>query len=319
MPRASEVGRNTRPKADGIPTILTVRHLLGFWKGTVVPRFASSETRRSRTIHVATLARVVGEVPIATLGPLTVERFISHRLGEGIAPSTINCEIRTFKRAVQWGREIDDNVPEVRFPKRLHEVPVRSKRTPSDAEARAVLDKMYGGYPHLAFRVLMETGCRPFELAIRPRDVTLETPDEAKDPIGWVFIRGKNHRERWVPISLQLGQELLAWAEEREVPQDGELFGVKRSTLVRRVRAEIKKACVRAEVEHFHPYGLRRAMDDRLGRGGVGPDLWGAHMGHSPEMALRRYRQVTRDDLRRVVPVSTGRVINVDFKKRSGE
>jgi integrase len=271
------------------------------------------KTRQSRTTRLAHIARIIGEVPLDTLGAMSIERYISTRKAEGAANSTINTEVATFRLAHRWGREVAaDQVSDLQFPRKLKETPVRSRRTPTDAEVLRVLEHFCEGWPRLAFRVAWETGARPHELHVRVCDVELED-----DGVGWIRLDGKTG-PRTVPVSALLARDLLAWAEQHHRHGEDTLFGVAEYTITRRLRQENRAACAAADVPHFHPYGLRRATDDRLGRERVDPATWAAFTGHSVETAARKYRQVTKEDLRLARRGSGARVISVDFKRSGG-
>jgi integrase len=290
-------------------TFTTVRHLCGFYKGTVVEQGKNRNTKKGRRAHLRNIARIIGEVPLDALGPLSIERYRSTRRSEGLAASSINLEVSTLQAAVNWGRELG-RVGEVRFPKRLRTSPIRCRRTPTDAEYFKVLEAFCAGWPRLAYRLAWETGARPHELHVSMSDVTVD------DGNGWVRMTGKTGPRR-VPITRELAEALLAWGDGKGRERDQAIFGVTVRTITERLRQENRKACERAGVQHFHPYGLRRATDDRLGRERVDPATWAAFTGHSVETASRMYRQVTESDLRRALRGASAKVLEVDFGKKS--
>ncbi len=68
-------------------------------------------------------------------------------------------------------------------------------------------------------------------------------------------------------------------------------FGVFGPTVLRR-------ACERAGVPVFTPYGLRRSAVDRMARAGVDPATAASITGHSAQVMLQHYRKVSSEDRR---------------------
>lgn len=67
------------------------------------------------------------------------------------------------------------------------------------------------------------------------------------------------------------------------------------------VRDRLRRACKAADVPVFTPHGLRRLVVDRMARGGVDVATAASLTGHSVEVMLRYYRQVSDEDRRRAV------------------
>lgn len=67
------------------------------------------------------------------------------------------------------------------------------------------------------------------------------------------------------------------------------------------VRDRLRRACKAASVPVFTPHGLRRLVVDRMARGGVDVATAASLTGHSVEVMLRYYRQVSDEDRRRAV------------------
>ena len=63
----------------------------------------------------------------------------------------------------------------------------------------------------------------------------------------------------------------------------------------------LKRACATAGVPRFSPNGLRRAATDAYARAGVDPAVAAAQSGHSIQVMMKHYRQVTTDDQRTAV------------------
>jgi integrase len=60
----------------------------------------------------------------------------------------------------------------------------------------------------------------------------------------------------------------------------------------------LKRACQAAVVPRFSPNGLRRAATDAYARAGVDPAVAAAQSGHSVQVMMKHYRQVTTEDQR---------------------
>ena len=83
----------------------------------------------------------------------------------------------------------------------------------------------------------------------------------------------------------------------------------------------LKRACKAAGVPRFSPNGLRRAATDAYARAGVDPAVAAAQSGHSIQVMMKHYRQVTKEDQRDAVErcglgvIPDGKIIRLGTEK----
>ena len=175
-------------------------------------------------------------------------------------------------------------MPEVRI------VAVRDRYTPSAGEVARVLAQL-DGWPRMALLLVWSTGARIGEIGhLRPEDVDLDS--------GILHLDGKTG-PRDVPLSPSLARELAEWmAEPRPSPW---LLGVEPCTSEVVGGHHWEAAMERAGVRRWTAHALRRLAVDQLARSGVDVATAADLLGHSPEVMLAHYRQVSPDDRRRAL------------------
>lgn len=206
------------------------------------------------------------------------------------SPRTAHVCIQLVGAAWTWCRreglvpDRDLLLPKVRLEK-------KAKRTPTPAEIDRTIRHM-SGWMELAALTLWGTGMRISELAeLDWSMVNLEA--------GELRVQGKTGT-RMVPFSAELGSRLSAWHVELGEPPNGPVMGRQPDT-VRNLNRHLAKAAEKAKVPRFTNHGLRRAAVDALARSGVDVSTAAALLGHSPQVMLDYYRQVTSTDLRQAV------------------
>jgi integrase/recombinase XerC len=165
---------------------------------------------------------------------------------------------------------------------------VVNHRTPTPAEARKVLDHLQGD-TRLAVHLLAVTGARISEICdLRPRDLDPRTSE--------ITLNGKTG-SRTFPLPAEIFTSLAT----RVGPSEEPLLDLGKCDRDQNVRSKLARACGAAGVPPFTPHGLRRMVVDRMARSGVDVATAASLTGHSPEVMLRHYRQVSADDRRRAV------------------
>lgn len=235
--------------------------------------------------HKRRLQASLGSTLLAVVDKRVLTNHANSRMKVGDGSSTVNQDLVILGMAWNWGREhgaVESTYPTVR----INVKPSRSRVTPTPAEVAQVL-------PHLrpwvasAVRVMWSTGCRVGEVAsLRIRD--------ADTTSGWLRLTGKTG-PRDFPYTNDLREVLEPWRADRH--PDLWMWGRKPGTVRRAIITGLKAACYKADVRQFTSHGLRRAAVDRLARSGVDVATAAALLGHSPEVMLQHYRQVTPEDL----------------------
>lgn len=269
-----------------IADVGTVHDLLDYWW----PAAKRSGTRsESSLIAYRTCCR---RICASSLRPVRLERLSSWALqqwaGEQLArraPMTVRLDYRVLVMAWRWGRSVgacpDRDLP----PLTLGRVaPISEKYTPTMGEVRDVLELARAGerdWIPLLLELQIATGGRVGEIG----SLTWE-----RVYAEGVELEGKTGR-RWVPLPPALLQRL------GERPRTSAyVLGIRPGGAVK-VNGHLRRFQVQLGQKPWTTHALRRLAIDRAARAGVPPDVAAAYFGHSPEVMLRTYRQVSRADL----------------------
>lgn len=276
----------------------TVRDLLEAWVGHVSTVGGRRGPLKPSSVRIYTYA---ARHLVAVLGPIRVDRLRRHhvedyrdrRLRAGAAPWTVSNEVKALRIAFGW---LADRSPVALppFPKVAVKTRcVGNRYTPTRHDVRRVAVEL-DGWARVALVLLYATGARPGEV----RDLVWDRVDlEART----LLLDGKTG-SREVPVSSEVCGILAAWRDSSDSRPGATLLGVTVSSFNSYFGPRLlRRACERAGVPVFTPYGLRRAAVDAMARAGVDVATAAAVTGHSPEVMLRHYRQVSGDDKRRAV------------------
>lgn len=288
---AELVARDRLDQPSRAPEIGTVHELLGYFRASQEGRAdLSPRTVSARRACIRHLDAGIGDVRLEALDRSTLERYRDRRLrststGLGAAPRTVRLELEVLGQAWQWGRE-QEIVPARDFPSvSIRITDRREKYTPSRGDVAAVVAEL-DGWTRLAVHLLYATGCRPGELAqARWKDVDFER--------GLLHFPAGKTGPRSVPLLPVVLEALSAHglgAPERRI------LGRSEGTIKRAVAYAIDAACASTGIRRFTPYGMRRLMVDTLAGAGVDVGTAAQITGHTPEVMLRAYRQVSPDD-----------------------
>ena len=259
--------------------------------GSVETSGRAPRTIDSYRVASRRVLELIGPYPATQLAQGLLEDYAEDRIGRGGASSSTGLDATVVRMAWAWARRrgliaaID--LPRISVREGRG---VRPKRTPTAGDVAAVIAEIERRYraPWLApaIRLLWALGCRPGELAGLPWSrVDMEQ--------GRVTLIGKTGPRR-IPLPPEAVAELRA-LHPRTGPE-GYVLGVRPGT-VQKLGAHLKAACEAVGIDYWTPYGTRRAAVDRFARGRADVAAAAAFLGHSPEVAWRKYRQVTEADL----------------------
>jgi len=219
-----------------------------------------------------------------------VERYRDDRLREGAAPRLVVQELKIFRMAWRWGSECglapsrDLACVQVKV-----DGFVLNHRTPDPTELAAVLQHLQGDV-RLAVRLLSVTGARVSEVCGRRRS-------DLDPRTGLLTFEGKTGRR-----DFPLPRDMVALFADRLDRTDQPLLSLPPGIRGPKcIRHHLARACKAAGINRFTPHGLRRMVVDRMARSGVDVATAASLTGHSVEVMLRFYRNVTDDDRRRAV------------------
>lgn len=263
-------------------------------------------TLRMYQIKAGHLVRVLGaKTPVRSIGARQVDEYVSTRLAEGAARTTVQKELVTLRGALKLAkrrREYDGDIQEV-MPAFSAEYKPR-RRFLTEEELSKLLGELE---PDRAARVA-------FIVAVGAR--WAESEHARREDIGRDSVRLRGTKTalaaREVPVlpaSVVPTRKLLDYAVKHA---DGSPNLFRRWTNARR---DIVAACERARIPPCSPNDLRRTLATWLRARGVAPSLIGAYLGHADgRMVERVYGRLPPEELRRAI---TGRDTVVRERARS--
>lgn len=253
-------------------------------------------TYRRRVEHLNAWGR---DLP---LGRVDLTEYVKLRQRLGYAPRTIALDLRIAGAAFRWAQRHHLVVPEASIwiprvkidPKAF----VLNHSTPTPQEAGRAIAAMREDDWKLAVKVIARTGARVGEVvSLRGRDL-----DEVGKRVAFGAVRGASKTGlRWFPLDQGTLRELKGRSARDKDPlfDFGEVRGV-----IQALERRLYRACQSAEVPAFTPHGLRRMVVNRLIRAHVDPGTAAALTGHSIQVMLRFYQQVTPQDARAAVDLA---------------
>ncbi len=304
-------------KAD----VKTVQDLLEAWLGS--RENASDLEANTKRASRSSARRLVGPPDCRTalssilLTQLDRRHLEHYRDTSTGAVSTVSRDLKTLRSAWLWGRDIglapDRSLPRLRrSSKQQTSKPVYTRYTPTESEVAAVMECIRRPYVRRAVLLLYATGGRISEItslrwgAVAPydREFTIRGVRlcdlqgvhldwDATDAESIVFD-GKGDRPREVQLHPDVAAEVASWRPSDADPLDG-LWGVSADSAKNGIRQELVRASEHLGLPRLSPNGLRRAAERVLYRT-RNIDVAASIMGHSPETAIRTYRQVTGEE-----------------------
>lgn len=240
--------------------------------------------------HLATwgASRAVGDIDLA-------EYAVTRREAD-VAPRTIALELRVAASLFRWARQTEAvsadavvHIPKVRVDAGAF---VLNHATPTPADAAKALAAMPDDEWRRAAFLIARTGARVGEVVtLRGCDL-----DERGRRIAFGNVKGASKTGlRWFPLDTASLQDLAGRSGRGAAP----LFDFDDVTApIQALDRRIGRACHDAGVTPFTPHGLRRMVVGRLIRARVDPGTAASLTGHSVQVMLLHYQQVTDEDRR---------------------
>jgi integrase len=272
-------------------SIDTVRDLVEPWFATQRSRpDLSPSTVDHYEKNARHLVTWLGSIPCPDVTRSTLERYRDDRLREGASPRLVLQEVRTIRMVWRWAFDNGDvqvrDLPQIQI---KIEGYVINHRTPDPEEIAPVLAELSGVYL-LVGQLLAITGARISEIcSIRSAD--LDTRHNL------LTLDGKTG-PRQFPLPDDIATELA------DQLTDTPLVNATPRTAAQMVRDRLRRACKAADVPVFTPHGLRRMVVNRMLRAGVDVKTAASLTGHSVEVMLHFYREVSDDERRHAVQLA---------------
>jgi integrase/recombinase XerC len=232
--------------------------------------------------------------PSARDDEVAVAEFVAARPAAGAAPRTVALDLRVLSAATHWahrhlGAPHPPVLPRIRIDPRVF---VLDHGTPTPAEAAAALRAMPRDEWQLTARIVAATGARVGEV-VQLRSVDLDL-GAGRLALGAAEGASKTGM-RWFPLDAAT-LRALDGREGRGREPLLEFGGV--DAPIQALQRRLRRACDRAGVPRFTPHGLRRMEIGRLLRAGVDPATAASLTGHSIDVMLKHYHEVTDEDRR---------------------
>lgn len=293
------------------PHSVLVRDVLELYLGAVSERPNGSKstlvTYKNFARHVV---RLLGNGLAQHLSRRDLEGYVRTRLGEYAknpqgedlprfaSAQSVEAEVAFLRGAVRWAGEngvLEDGsrLPYVRVRTSREPVPARNMHTPSIEDVTAIINYLaatrgWTCWSVVALVILRETGLRVGEC----KSLCWNSLDMQYRKMS---VYGKMGF-RVVPISDGL-HEYLTRLRLKRCAEPATQSVVREHVLGRSdLGTRIIMAAGAIGVRAFSPQGVRRAVVQALYRNGADPGIAAALMGHSPEVALKHYRQATFDE-----------------------
>jgi integrase len=261
---------NETSLASALERLLTDREERGRAAGTVA-------MYESKALHII---RILGrDTPLARLTATAVDRFVSTRLEEGAARTTIGKELTTLRSALKIAKRRGEFTADVAAVMPIQWATEYRPRTRflTAPEVQALLRELLPDRgAHVAY-ILATAASWGESTRARRSDIDLTR--------GQVLVRGsknKYRRDRPVPI-VAFAWPLLQHALQIRGDVTGPIFRPWTN-----VRHDLATACRRAGIAACTPNDLRRTAATWLRQLGVEPSLIGAMLGHSDSRMVER-------------------------------
>lgn len=312
------VSRGIEGLAPRIVDVVTVADLLATWVGTVVDQRADLSDRSIEAIRGrkpqeddpperrderagGAVRRIVDGIGLHELVRVTtpsLEDWVRRRQRLGNGSHTVRFDLGILRAAWRWGRAVGATPDRELVLPRVRAVAKREKRTPAVGEIRAVARWLREHAPPWCLpllRLQAATGARIGEVArLTAADFDLEE--------GSVRLEGKTG-SRVVPVRREELRDALALAGQEHArrgrrPSATTVWGVRPGTADQILRY-VHEANDALELPRWTTHGLRRLAVDSYARRGVDVGTAAALLGHSPQVMISAYRQVSMDDKRK--------------------
>lgn len=227
---------------------------------------------------------------------LELTDYVSLRRADRLAPRTVALELRVAKAAIHWAERerlvppsMVFHIPRMKIDRQRFEL---NHRTPTPSEAHRTISAMPTDDWQLAMLLIARTGARIGEVVVlRGSDL-----DEAANLMEFGTVEGamKTGCRRFPLDALSL-RDLRGRSSRGERPLFD--FGGSRAP-IQGLQRRLWRACEDAGVSRFTAHGLRRMVVVRLLKAKVDPGTAAALTGHSIQVMLRYYQQITDEDRR---------------------
>ena len=275
-------GRNPRELLEAMiaapPTARTFAQWAENYEASRVD--VSPATRANTETHLKTLLPIFGERDPQTITFTDVQAWVS---GSGLSPGSLRPYIATLRLVLDYAGIEPNPARDKRV--KLPELELDEINPPTTKQFLAVLERLSDRWV-LPLITLEQTGCRSSELA----SLAWGDVDVAENRFRLRAARTKSRRARWVQVPEWLLTEIAATCPLEDRTAERKVFGGYTRGAARNA---VARACVVAEVPHFHPHDLRHRRISLWHQQGIPVKNLAERVGHArASMTLDVYSHV---------------------------
>lgn len=282
---------------------LTVAAVLERWMEDCYGRpYIAHRTLKTYREAATNLTRLIGGYRLTEMSIVETQGYLNARHAEGLRVRTAWAELSIFRTAWRWGKaaRLHDEPLHLPAPSSNRMEKVRAPR-PTRDEAWATWDALKEqGAPEWLVRTYLlgiVTGGRTGELyEARVGDIDLEAATVSMGRDRERGVEGTKTGARTVYLDPAAVATLRPYVEGR--PPDERFIGDRARSTMSHTANYLRKAAIAAGAPEHPLYGLRRAATDAYYNAGAKPEEEAAALGHSIEVAQKKYRRIRAEQAR---------------------
>lgn len=234
----------------------------------------------------------IGNKQLSAITKRDMDRFVEHRLGQGLSKTTINIDIRSIKaafgKAVEWEIIQKNNISGFKQLRIDKKAPIFLTME----DIKKVAEKIDEPIIKSAFFFYLLTGCRRDELI----NITWQDIDTASKKMH--IRKTKTHLDRWIPINDSLMEIIKSMTPDKDkVNPIGKLFPMHSDTMTHKM----KKVMRDAGFPDMKLHNLRHTFASLVAMEGASLQVIRDLLGHTDIRTTEIYAHLTSDYLKEAV------------------
>ena len=240
--------------------------------------------------RLKSLLQVFGDVDPTSFTETRILGFQKSRLQEGKSPATINSDMRTLRKVLNWAKrsKLISEIPDLGDPLAENSPP---PYIPNRIEVQKILQSLPPRLT-LLIKFLVETGCRPGEAY----NLTWDCVDELAGSVSIRPVDGWTPKTQSSVRTIPLSDSMID--EIRKLPKSGHLvFPNRKGETITSMRKAFQTAVKNAGIsEKVTPKTFRKVFATMLVEMGYPESVTQALLGHAPGSTVTRQYYVHHDE-----------------------